>query len=109
LLSCLEEGSSIGITPDGPKGPRHVCKKGVVALAQQAQVPIRPITYSVQERWVIPSWDRMIVPRPFSRGVVVLGDLVRFSEGEDENAARLRVEEALNGITARADGHWDAV
>lgn len=109
MMRRLEDGGSIGITPDGPKGPRHICKKGIVALAQQAQVPIRPITYSVQERWVIPSWDRMIVPRPFSRGVVVVGDLVSIDMGEDEDSARLRIEEALNAITARADGHWNAV
>ena len=109
MIRRLEDGGSIGITPDGPKGPRQVCKKGVIALAQQAQVPIRPISYSVQERWVIPSWDCMIVPRPFSRGVIVLGDVLSIGAGEDENAARLRVEEALNGITLQADGYWDAV
>jgi lysophospholipid acyltransferase (LPLAT)-like uncharacterized protein len=71
LMRRLEEGASIGITPDGPKGPRHVCKKGVVTLAQQAGITVQPVTYSVEERFVIPSWDRMIVPRPFSRAVVV--------------------------------------
>lgn len=109
MIRRLEDGGSIGITPDGPKGPYQVCKKGVIALAAEARVPIRPITYSVQERWVIPSWDRMIVPRPFSRGVIVVGNLVPVGEGEDENTARLRVEEALNGITSQADRHWDAV
>jgi lysophospholipid acyltransferase (LPLAT)-like uncharacterized protein len=104
----LEEGASIGITPDGPKGPRQVCKKGVVTLAQQAGITVQPVTYSVEERWIIPSWDRMIVPRPFSRGVIVLSDPIMISSDEDQNNAQIRIQEALNGITEQADTYWDA-
>jgi lysophospholipid acyltransferase (LPLAT)-like uncharacterized protein len=108
LMRRLEEGASIGITPDGPKGPRQVCKKGVVTLAQQAGIPVQPVTYSVQERWVIPSWDRMIVPRPFSRGVVVFAEPLRVEPDEDRNEARVRIQESLNGITEKADAYWDS-
>ena len=108
LMRCLQEGASIGITPDGPKGPRQICKKGVVALAQQAGVIVQPISYSVEERWVIPSWDGMIVPRPFSRGVVILGEPVLVGPEDDQNEAREKIQESLNGITERADGYWDS-
>jgi lysophospholipid acyltransferase (LPLAT)-like uncharacterized protein len=108
LMRRLEEGASIGITPDGPKGPRQVCKKGVVTLAQQAGITVQPVTYSVEERWIIPSWDRMIVPRPFSRGVIVLSDPIMISSDEDQNNAQIRIQEALNGITEQADTYWDA-
>ena len=108
LMRRLEEGASIGITPDGPKGPRHVCKKGVVTLAQQAGITVQPVSYSVEERWVIPSWDRMIVPRPFSRGVVVFGEPLRVLADEDRNEARVRVQESLNRITEEADAYWDS-
>ncbi len=109
LMRRLEEGASIGITPDGPKGPRHVCKKGVVTLAQQAGITVLPVSYSVQDRWIIPSWDRMIVPRPFSRGVVVFGEPLRISPEEDRNEARVRIQESLNGITEKADAYWDSL
>lgn len=108
LMRCLEGGASIGITPDGPKGPRQVCKKGVVTLAQQAGITVQPASYSVEERWIIPSWDRMIVPRPFSRGVVILGEPIRVGPEDDPNEARLKIQESLNGITERADGYWDS-
>jgi hypothetical protein len=108
LMRRLEQGASIGITPDGPKGPRQVCKKGVVTLAQQAGITVQPVSYSVQERWIIPSWDRMIVPRPFSRGVVVFGEPLRISAEEDRNEARVRIQESLNGITEKADAYWDS-
>jgi lysophospholipid acyltransferase (LPLAT)-like uncharacterized protein len=108
LRRRLEEGASIGITPDGPKGPRFVCKKGVVTLAQQAGIAVQPVTYSVEEQWVIPSWDRMIIPRPFSRGVIVLSDPITVSADEDLDNACVRIQEALNGITEQADTYWDA-
>lgn len=108
LMRRLEQGASIGITPDGPKGPRQVCKKGVVTLAQQAGITVQPVSYSVQERWIIPSWDRMIVPRPFSRGVVVLGEPLQILAEEDRNEARVRIQESLNGITEKADAYWDS-
>jgi lysophospholipid acyltransferase (LPLAT)-like uncharacterized protein len=108
LMRRLNEGASIGLTPDGPKGPRQVCKKGVVTLAQQAGITVQPVSYSIEERWVIPSWDRMIVPRPFSRGVVVLADPIKIKADEDQNEARMRIQESLNFITERADGYWDS-
>ena len=108
LMRRLEEGASIGITPDGPKGPRQVCKKGVVTLAQQAGITVQPVSYSIEERWVIPSWDRMIVPRPFSRGVVVFAEPIKIAAEEDRNEARVRIQESLNGITEKADGYWDS-
>jgi len=108
LMRRLDEGVSIGITPDGPKGPRQVCKKGVVTLAQQAGIAVQPVTYSIEERWVIPSWDRMIVPRPFSRGVVVFAEPIKIGAEEDRNEARVRIQESLNCITERADGYWDS-
>jgi lysophospholipid acyltransferase (LPLAT)-like uncharacterized protein len=108
LMRRLDEGASIGITPDGPKGPRQVCKKGVVTLAQQAGIPVQPVSYSIEERWVIPSWDRMIVPRPFSRGVVVFADPIKIAAEEDRNEARVRIQESLNGITEKADAYWDS-
>lgn len=108
LMRRLEEGASIGITPDGPKGPRHVCKKGVVTLAQQAGITVQPVSYSVEDRWIIPSWDKMIVPRPFSRGVVVFGEPLHISPDEDRNDARVRIQESLIRITEKADAHWDS-
>lgn len=109
LARRLEEGGSIGITPDGPKGPRYVCKRGVLALAQQSGVPIRPVTYSAEYRWVLPSWDNMIIPKPFSRGVVIFGEPLSVPADGDGEKFRIQVEDALNGITKRADDYFRAV
>jgi lysophospholipid acyltransferase (LPLAT)-like uncharacterized protein len=66
------------------------------------------VTYSVEERFVIPSWDRMIVPRPFTRGVVVLSEPITINPEEDRNHARVRIQEALHGITEQADTYWNS-
>ena len=52
------------------------------------------------------SWDRMVVPHPFTRAIFLYGDPVMIARDEDVDEARLRVEEALNALTARAEAHW---
>jgi len=52
---------------DGPKGPRGVAKPGLIALARQSGVPVVPVYISMSRAWVLKSWDRCLVPKPFSR------------------------------------------
>jgi lysophospholipid acyltransferase (LPLAT)-like uncharacterized protein len=109
LLKKAEEGSDIGITPDGPKGPRGVCKKGVVILAQKTGLPVYPLTYSTKGRWQLRSWDGMIIPKPFSRGVAIRGEPIFVGRDDDLDGACSKIQDSLNEITLRADTHWDAL
>lgn len=106
LLRLLTEGSDVGVTPDGPRGPARVCKQGVAILAQKSGAPVLPMTYSTRQRWQVRSWDGMIVPKPFSAGVVLVGDPIYVAPDEDLTAACIKIQEALNDLTARADRHW---
>ncbi len=63
----------IGITPDGPQGPRRQAAPGMAHLAALAGVPILPCAASTSRRIVLKTWDRMAIPLPFGRGVVVCG------------------------------------
>lgn len=108
LSRKIEDGYDVGFTPDGPRGPRHECKAGVVAVAQRSGIPILPMSYSTEKRWQLSSWDGMIVPKPFSRGVMILGEPLVILPDEDQERARVRVQEALNDINERADRYWDA-
>jgi lysophospholipid acyltransferase (LPLAT)-like uncharacterized protein len=109
LLRKAQAGSDIGVTPDGPKGPRGVCKKGVAILAQKSQLPVYPLTYSTKNRWQLRSWDGMIIPKPFSRGVAIRGEPIMVGADEDLESASIRIQDALNEITLRADRYWDAL
>jgi lysophospholipid acyltransferase (LPLAT)-like uncharacterized protein len=53
------------------------------------------------------SWDRMVVPYPFTRAIFLYGEPLVISRDEDVEKARIRIEETLNALTARAESHWE--
>jgi lysophospholipid acyltransferase (LPLAT)-like uncharacterized protein len=76
-VEALRGGRAAAFTPDGPKGPRHVAQPGAVFAASRAGVPIVPIGVGVRGAWVLRSWDRFHIPKPFTRVVVVAGERLR--------------------------------
>ncbi|HVF10296.1 MAG TPA: lysophospholipid acyltransferase family protein [Abditibacteriaceae bacterium] len=66
-LGHLRAGQSVGLAPDGPLGPRHQAHPGVVYLASQCAAAIMPIGVAASAAWRLPTWDRHLIPRPFSR------------------------------------------
>jgi lysophospholipid acyltransferase (LPLAT)-like uncharacterized protein len=108
LIRRGRAGHDIGFTPDGPRGPRHYCKEGIVTLAKKAAMPVIPFAYSVERKWQLRSWDGMIIPKPFSKGVLVVGEPVIIAEDEEQESARNRVQEALDQVTRQADAYWSA-
>ena len=66
----LEAGHSVAFTIDGPRGPRYVAKPGPVLLAKKTGVPISCFYIAVERAWILNSWDRMLIPKPFSRAVM---------------------------------------
>jgi len=100
------ERCCLGITPDGPKGPRERVKSGVVGLAVKTNLPVLPVCYATKRQWRAKSWDRFYVPLPFTRGVFVLGDLVDVSPGEDSEQALLRIQKAMDDVQHRADSFF---
>lgn len=106
MLKSLKAGECVGITPDGPKGPRMRATDGIVAVARMAQVPILPAAFAASRRRLLSSWDRFAVALPFSRGVFVWGDPILVPKDSDAaglEAARLLVETSLNAVTREAD------
>ena len=65
--------------------------------------------YSTDRRWQLGSWDGMIIPKPFSRGVVVFGSPVHADPRENSDQLRLKIQDALLLTTEKADGHWTSV
>jgi lysophospholipid acyltransferase (LPLAT)-like uncharacterized protein len=73
LVRMIKERAMIGITPDGPRGPRRVAALGAAKLAAIAGVPILPCAARTSLRLELNTWDRMGLPLPFGRGIVVCG------------------------------------
>ncbi len=71
LLAVLAAGDQVVITPDGPRGPRRQAAPGAAQLAALAGVPVVPCAARTSRRRVLPTWDRMILPLPWGRGVLV--------------------------------------
>jgi lysophospholipid acyltransferase (LPLAT)-like uncharacterized protein len=99
LRVCIRElrrGANIVITPDGPRGPRETVKKGVAQIALISGARVVPVSVIPARAWRLNSWDRFLVPKPFTRVVIRLGDPIE--PGTDGNAAdRLtaRIQKAL--------------
>ena len=73
-IRLVSEGGRGGITVDGPRGPRQVCKVGVVLIAKETGAPIVPIVAMGRPVWEFNSWDRFKLPRPFSKITIVYGE-----------------------------------
>ena len=104
LADVFETGTHIVITPDGPREPVYQIGQGVVFLAQKCNAEIVPGSVECSSCWRFKSWDRFILPRPFSTVRVILGVPLRIAatptphEFEHE---RLRLENALLSLTER--------
>jgi len=106
LTRLLKNGAWAGITPDGPRGPRMRASLGAIVLARMSGAPLVPATYSVRPGKIFGSWDRFLLPLPFGRGVFVIGPEIEVPGSLDparREALRLRLERALNEVTAEAD------
>ncbi len=64
---AVRDGDDVQISPDGPKGPRYHINDGAVALAQKGNLPIMIIGYRADRYWQLKSWDRFVIPKPFSK------------------------------------------
>jgi hypothetical protein len=106
ILKALKSGEVVGMTPDGPRGPRMRASDGIIQAARMAGVPIFPLTYSASNRKVFKSWDRFVLPLPFSRGVFHWGEPIFVDRKLDEaglEAKRLELENALTALTQETD------
>lgn len=103
LIRKARDGRNIVFTPDGPKGPRRVAKDGVVYAAQATGLPIIPMAFAAAHVKRLASWDRMVVPYPFSRSVFVYGEPLRVPRKADIDEWRLKVEETMNALAGEAE------
>ena len=106
MVKALAGGDCVGITPDGPRGPRMRASDGIVSVARLAGVPVIPAAYGTTHGRFLGTWDRFLVAWPFGRGVVVWGapiEVARDAGAAAAEAARRRIEDGLNAVTAEAD------
>jgi lysophospholipid acyltransferase (LPLAT)-like uncharacterized protein len=98
LLGVAKTDAYIFLTPDGPRGPRHELKNGVLQLAKLSGRPVLPVAFSCSGGYRLKSWDRCLIPYPFKRGVFSYGVPQYFetSDSIDTFGSRLYDEMAEN-------------
>jgi len=102
LMTWGEQGYDLAITPDGPRGPRYVVQEGVVSVAQLTGLPIVPVSYHLNWKKLLRSWDQFQVPLPFALCSIRVGDALRVpreSGDADREALRRQLEERMRAIT----------
>jgi lysophospholipid acyltransferase (LPLAT)-like uncharacterized protein len=84
LRRALDEGWTVAFTLDGPRGPRHKVKPGPVGLGKSSGLPLTTFHAAVEKAWILNSWDRMMIPHPFSRVLVRVGKLIHVPKDATE-------------------------
>lgn len=104
-VRALEEGDSLAMTADVPKGPARHAGLGIAMLARASGRPVVPTAYASRRRWDLKSWDKASVNLPFSAAAFVAGEAVAVpsdASDTDLEGYRLAIEDGLNAVTERA-------
>ncbi|MGH7989154.1 MAG: lysophospholipid acyltransferase family protein, partial [Limisphaerales bacterium] len=102
LTTLAEQGCDLAITPDGPRGPRYVVQEGAMSLAQITGLPIVPVSYRLQWKIQLKSWDGFQIPLPFSRCEIFGGrvfQMPREATDAEREELRRQLETELRAIS----------
>lgn len=108
LVRASRRGLDIALIPDGPRGPAGVAKGGAAELALATGAPLFPMAVSCSRSWRLKTWDRLMLPYPFARVVLVVGEPLRAdvasgSRSGARESIRAELERRLRLATAEAD------
>jgi lysophospholipid acyltransferase (LPLAT)-like uncharacterized protein len=104
MVEKLRLGEQVAVTPDGPRGPARKAAPGVASAAMLAQAVVIPVAYSVSRARFMRSWDRMLIPLPFSRGVMIWGEPIAPPAARaDVEAFSRDLETRLEALCVEAD------
>ena len=109
LKKLARKGYKIGHIVDGPKGPFGEVKAGLVLIAQATGLAIVPTITSAERRWQANSWDRFMIPKPFSRVIIRFGEpfyLPREMDEDEFEEKRLEIEKRMHSLYEETDSIW---
>ena len=109
IIKTLRGNVSIGITPDGPRGPRHKVSEGTINISRISNKKILPMALDYKKKWVLSTWDKFIIPKPFNKICIVWGDpLDTIINKKDTSKQQETLEKSLINITEIATNHIDS-
>ncbi len=105
-IRVLRSGATMAFTPDGPRGPSGIVQEGIMLMAQKSGAALIPVGVSANPRWLVKSWDRYMVPKPFAKAIMIFGDPIFVAANADEDEleqARLRLQREIHRLEAEAE------
>lgn len=108
MIRLMRAGIPMAFSPDGPRGPRYVAKTGPVMLAKKTGNPMMPFVVECRSYWTVGSWDRMQIPKPFTRAKVIIDQPIYVAEDASEEEIERKLEDlqhALDKLVERG-GEW---
>jgi hypothetical protein len=105
-IKILKEGGKMAITPDGPRGPYGVVQGGVILMARKSGAALVPLGISAKPRKLAQSWDRYMIPFPFSKALVIFDDPIYIPEDASEELQeelRLKLEMRIHELHSEAE------
>ena len=109
MVEQLKAGVSGGLIPDAPKGPARVSKPGVLVVSQRSGVDIVPVAIAAERCWRLKSWDRTVLPKPFSRFVVKFAEPFKVDASLEGEAFEKRLREfdkVMNDLADEVDAYF---
>jgi hypothetical protein len=109
MTRSIKEGKAVTVVGDGSRGPLYKVQEGIINLAYLTGAPILPVVYGVKNKIQLKTWDRFIIPLPFSKIKVMYGDPVYVDKKTEEIKSKSKLEELekkLKEITQVVDS-WD--
>ncbi len=104
MIRAVRSGKSAAFTVDGPRGPIYEAKPGAVLLAAKANAALLPFSISLDGYWQLPSWDKIQIPKPFARAVVVIGNPIKVEDDAATHEAKQQeLQRALDELRVRSD------
>ena len=100
IIKQITNGGKIVVTPDGPRGPVYKNGSVITKIASKYNKKVIPVSCHASRYFELRSWDKMMLPKPFSKIIVVIGEPLELS-GNDEHD-KLLLEEKLNNLTHQA-------
>jgi hypothetical protein len=98
MITNLKESRLAAHIVDGPKGPSGIVKAGVIRLAYAANAAIVPFSVSAEKAWYFHSWDKFLLPKPFSNVILRFGEMIKFDKVKDSESfekQRMKLEEIM--------------
>ena len=106
IIESLKSGQSVGITPDGPRGPKMKINSSIIKIASLTGFKILPLSCSVKNKFFLKSWDKFLVALPFGKGCFAWGEPLKIKKKitkEEDLKLSNKLEKILLKLTKEAD------